>query len=452
MEIKNKRVLKNGAIAGYVYFPKDKKWKWRIVGKQMKGGNNINVGNTVHSNKNRNVLYVIEEISLKDGKHMYHARRIDNPKIVKVFKGKKKLVKVPVFNRKPKKKSSAAVAARKPNENNNSGVFQRKKISLEDFIKTDESMKRFRRQINFYKNILAETSFRGRNSLNVRIMRKLGLYNINNRDRKEYYYNKGEYFPPSVITDPMFISFVKILILCTHNNYYLFRHESIDYSDKVRVYSDKIDEILEVLLNFSRHEKFGKVVLVDDLNLKGARFDQREVYRAFPNDLIIHVNGGNRETNKAHNEENNVILLKKSSNVFEVFMVNMGLKSIRPNGSVYLKNEFDDITIVILALLLSMINKEYIILSRDYYSWFSNRRENIVGSCLNGIMSMPNFGNVRDINVADIVKNTIINVSNREVARGGNKYINIKNHGKRLVRYTKTGKKYVIVNGKKKYI
>ena len=43
MRIKNKRVLKNGAIAGYVYYKKDKKWKWRIVGhvkKNKKGGSN----------------------------------------------------------------------------------------------------------------------------------------------------------------------------------------------------------------------------------------------------------------------------------------------------------------------------------------------------------------------------------------------------------------------------
>ena len=49
MRIKGKRVLKNGAIAGYVYYPSDKKWKWRIIGrkKNIKGGseskkNNIN--------------------------------------------------------------------------------------------------------------------------------------------------------------------------------------------------------------------------------------------------------------------------------------------------------------------------------------------------------------------------------------------------------------------------
>lgn len=31
MQIKQKRVLKNGATAGYVYYPKDRKWKWRII-------------------------------------------------------------------------------------------------------------------------------------------------------------------------------------------------------------------------------------------------------------------------------------------------------------------------------------------------------------------------------------------------------------------------------------
>jgi len=40
MRIKSKRVLKNGAVAGYVYYSDEKKWKWRIVGhtKSKKGG------------------------------------------------------------------------------------------------------------------------------------------------------------------------------------------------------------------------------------------------------------------------------------------------------------------------------------------------------------------------------------------------------------------------------
>lgn len=38
MRIKGKRVLKNGAVAGYVYYSKEKKWKWRIVGRAQRGG------------------------------------------------------------------------------------------------------------------------------------------------------------------------------------------------------------------------------------------------------------------------------------------------------------------------------------------------------------------------------------------------------------------------------
>lgn len=40
MKIKNKRILKNGAIGAYVYYSKDKKWKWRIIGNTKKKGGN----------------------------------------------------------------------------------------------------------------------------------------------------------------------------------------------------------------------------------------------------------------------------------------------------------------------------------------------------------------------------------------------------------------------------
>ena len=36
MRVKGKRVLKNGMEAGYVYYSKEKKWKWRIIGKAKK--------------------------------------------------------------------------------------------------------------------------------------------------------------------------------------------------------------------------------------------------------------------------------------------------------------------------------------------------------------------------------------------------------------------------------
>ena len=39
MQVKGKRILKNGAVAGYVYYSKDRKWKWRILyGPTKKGG------------------------------------------------------------------------------------------------------------------------------------------------------------------------------------------------------------------------------------------------------------------------------------------------------------------------------------------------------------------------------------------------------------------------------
>ena len=43
MKIRNKRILKNGTIAGYVYYPNEKKWKWRFISK-MKGGT-LSAGN-----------------------------------------------------------------------------------------------------------------------------------------------------------------------------------------------------------------------------------------------------------------------------------------------------------------------------------------------------------------------------------------------------------------------
>jgi hypothetical protein len=38
MCVKDTRILKNGALAGYVYYSKEKKWKWRIIGRNEKSG------------------------------------------------------------------------------------------------------------------------------------------------------------------------------------------------------------------------------------------------------------------------------------------------------------------------------------------------------------------------------------------------------------------------------
>lgn len=47
MRVKNKRVLKNGAVAGYVYYSNEKKWKWRII----KGPNKKRGGNLLYHNQ-----------------------------------------------------------------------------------------------------------------------------------------------------------------------------------------------------------------------------------------------------------------------------------------------------------------------------------------------------------------------------------------------------------------
>ena len=62
MRVKNKRILKNGAIAGYVYYKDEKKWKWRIIGrKKMKGG--FEKGNIVKNKKNGKIYRITAAFS-----------------------------------------------------------------------------------------------------------------------------------------------------------------------------------------------------------------------------------------------------------------------------------------------------------------------------------------------------------------------------------------------------
>ena len=81
MRVKGKRVLKNGMEAGYVYYSKEKKWKWRIIGKAkkskrvQKGGTNINFGMLfknnvlqIRSNTFRNIKNFVRN---KDEKNIY---------------------------------------------------------------------------------------------------------------------------------------------------------------------------------------------------------------------------------------------------------------------------------------------------------------------------------------------------------------------------------------------
>jgi len=40
---KGKRILKNGAIGAYVYYAKEKNWKWRIIGRNTSKGGTMTI-------------------------------------------------------------------------------------------------------------------------------------------------------------------------------------------------------------------------------------------------------------------------------------------------------------------------------------------------------------------------------------------------------------------------
>lgn len=66
MKTKGKRVLKNGTIGAYVYYPTDKKWKWRFIGKAKKKGGGDNeqtgVGKKREHEKLMKHVYWVEEM------------------------------------------------------------------------------------------------------------------------------------------------------------------------------------------------------------------------------------------------------------------------------------------------------------------------------------------------------------------------------------------------------
>lgn len=67
MKIKGKRVLKNGAIAGYIYYNEEKKWKWRIIKGPIKTKKQKKYHGGTKYEKNNIITFVAR----------------DNPKIVK---------------------------------------------------------------------------------------------------------------------------------------------------------------------------------------------------------------------------------------------------------------------------------------------------------------------------------------------------------------------------------
>ena len=81
MRVKGKRVLKNGMEAGYVYYSKEKKWKWRIIGKAkkskrvQKGGTHANFGMLFRDNvlkiRSNTFKNIKKSVQYKDKTNIY---------------------------------------------------------------------------------------------------------------------------------------------------------------------------------------------------------------------------------------------------------------------------------------------------------------------------------------------------------------------------------------------
>jgi len=70
MKIKEKRLLKNGAIAGYVYYAKENKWKWRIIGRNNKKGGSPYSLTLIRENHDDDCIYTIDDIINADYMNM----------------------------------------------------------------------------------------------------------------------------------------------------------------------------------------------------------------------------------------------------------------------------------------------------------------------------------------------------------------------------------------------
>jgi len=75
MRVKGERVLKNGRVAGYVYYPKEKKWKWRFIG----GGKNYDKHIEKKKGEGKNYveqrLYALHKTGFLNG---YYEERLKN--------------------------------------------------------------------------------------------------------------------------------------------------------------------------------------------------------------------------------------------------------------------------------------------------------------------------------------------------------------------------------------
>lgn len=120
MRVKGKRVLKNGAVGGYVYYSHEKKWKWRILGhvskKKMRGGvtfnENVGVNNgttQVLRHPNTKVPKIVELKKLTEELSIINYQKF-KPLLQDILKNiKKELVKVRRNNKKLIKEKRIAV-------------------------------------------------------------------------------------------------------------------------------------------------------------------------------------------------------------------------------------------------------------------------------------------------------------------------------------------------------
>ena len=81
--IKNKRILKNGAIGGYVYYANENKWKWRIIGNN-KTKTKHKGGHKGGYNYDRLILHNIDDLDIDDLNIMLYPLSAENQHILNV--------------------------------------------------------------------------------------------------------------------------------------------------------------------------------------------------------------------------------------------------------------------------------------------------------------------------------------------------------------------------------
>ena len=175
MRVKNKRVLKNGAVAGYVYYSNEKKWKWRIIkGPNKKRGGNLlpnnqkSINSELTVNKKTKQQNGINFGLIKTGKY-----KIKDKKIKKLKETIKLLKEIKLL---PIKESVLKLIDEKINEN----VYKAGLKYINIYMK----------QINSLKNRLKTNQ---KNKLNIIYK---NLYYLNNINKNS---SEGTYVPPTIL-------------------------------------------------------------------------------------------------------------------------------------------------------------------------------------------------------------------------------------------------------------